>query len=88
MPHVLRYLVLFSDRKRQSVIVRRPDGKIFLYCKGADSVIFSRLDEAHPACTSLAGMKEHVEVCDFFCACVLFQFLLYSFGGALGTGTM
>ncbi|POR32565.1 Phospholipid-transporting ATPase, partial [Tolypocladium paradoxum] len=32
-----------SSRKRMSSIVRMPDGKIILYCKGADSVIYARL---------------------------------------------
>lgn len=32
-----------SARKRMSVIVRTPEGKIKLFCKGADSVIFERL---------------------------------------------
>ncbi|BFZ58522.1 phospholipid transporting ATPase [Savitreella phatthalungensis] len=34
-----------SSRKRMSIIVRKPDGGIRLYCKGADSVIFARLAE-------------------------------------------
>ncbi|GJN67478.1 hypothetical protein PLIIFM63780_004919 [Purpureocillium lilacinum] len=32
-----------SSRKRMSSIVRMPDGRIILYCKGADSVIYARL---------------------------------------------
>ncbi|KAG9311983.1 hypothetical protein JVU11DRAFT_7253 [Chiua virens] len=32
-----------STRKRMSTIVRAPDGKIKLYCKGADTVILERL---------------------------------------------
>lgn len=32
-----------SDRKRMSVIVKTPDGRIHLYCKGADSHILPRL---------------------------------------------
>ena len=32
-----------SSRKRMSMIFRRPDNSIVLYCKGADSVIYSRL---------------------------------------------
>ena len=32
-----------STRKRMSVICRHPDGKIVLYCKGADTVIYERL---------------------------------------------
>ncbi|THH32200.1 hypothetical protein EUX98_g2001 [Antrodiella citrinella] len=36
-----------STRKRMSVIVRSPQGKIILYCKGADSVIYERLRADH-----------------------------------------
>ena len=32
-----------STRKRMSVIVREPEGKILLMCKGADTVITERL---------------------------------------------
>lgn len=32
-----------STRKRMSTLVRGPDGKIKLFCKGADTVIFERL---------------------------------------------
>ncbi|KAL3880445.1 hypothetical protein ACJMK2_032682, partial [Sinanodonta woodiana] len=42
---VLNVLEFTSDRKRMSVIVRTPEGKIMLYCKGADTVIYERLDE-------------------------------------------
>uniref|UniRef100_A0A8C5GLD3 Phospholipid-transporting ATPase n=1 Tax=Gouania willdenowi TaxID=441366 RepID=A0A8C5GLD3_GOUWI len=35
-----------DNRKRMSVVVRTPDGKLRLYCKGADNVIFERLTEA------------------------------------------
>ena len=34
-----------SARRRMSVIVRCPDGKIRLYCKGADTVILDKLSE-------------------------------------------
>lgn len=37
-----------STRKRMSTIVRGPDGKIKLYCKGADTVIMARLSENQP----------------------------------------
>ncbi|GIX83118.1 phospholipid-transporting ATPase IA [Caerostris darwini] len=42
---VLNVLEFTSDRKRMSVIVRCPDGKIKLYCKGADTVIYERLSD-------------------------------------------
>ncbi|GFP54516.1 phospholipid-transporting ATPase DNF1 [Trichoderma asperellum] len=32
-----------STRKRMSTIIRMPDGRIILFCKGADSVIYARL---------------------------------------------
>ncbi|RPB14763.1 phospholipid-translocating P-type ATPase [Morchella conica CCBAS932] len=41
---VLNTLEFNSARKRMSAIIRMPDtGKIFLFCKGADSIIYSRL---------------------------------------------
>lgn len=40
---ILNTIEFNSTRKRMSSIVRMPDGKIILFCKGADSVIYSRL---------------------------------------------
>lgn len=40
---VLNIIEFNSSRKRMSAIVRMPDGKIILFCKGADSIIYSRL---------------------------------------------
>ncbi|CAD0111107.1 unnamed protein product [Aureobasidium uvarum] len=40
---VLNILEFNSSRKRMSAIVRMPNGKIVLFCKGADSTIYSRL---------------------------------------------
>jgi phospholipid-translocating ATPase len=45
---VLKYRLLNliefdSARKRMSVVVRTPDGKIVCICKGADSIIDKRL---------------------------------------------
>lgn len=37
-----------STRKRMSTVVRCPDGKIKLYCKGADTVVLARLSENQP----------------------------------------
>ncbi|KAJ7287299.1 aminophospholipid-transporting P-type ATPase [Mycena rebaudengoi] len=37
-----------STRKRMSTIVRMPDGKIKVYCKGADTVILERLSKNQP----------------------------------------
>ncbi|XP_051513955.1 phospholipid-transporting ATPase IA-like isoform X3 [Myxocyprinus asiaticus] len=41
--HVLEFT---SARKRMSVIMRTPSGKIRLYCKGADTVIYERLADS------------------------------------------
>ncbi|KAI8447594.1 hypothetical protein BY996DRAFT_4566477, partial [Phakopsora pachyrhizi] len=40
---MLQMIAFSSSRKRMSTIVRCPDGKIRLLCKGADSIIMSRL---------------------------------------------
>lgn len=40
---VLHIMEFNSDRKRMSVIIRRPEGQYVLLCKGADSVIYERL---------------------------------------------
>ncbi|ROT40490.1 phospholipid-transporting ATPase [Sodiomyces alkalinus F11] len=37
-----------STRKRMSTIYRCPDGKIRVYCKGADTVILERLNDNNP----------------------------------------
>jgi len=39
----LNTLEFNGARKRMSVIVRAPNGKIYLYCKGADTIIYQRL---------------------------------------------
>lgn len=40
---ILNTIEFNSTRKRMSSIVRMPDGRIVLFCKGADSVIYARL---------------------------------------------
>ncbi|KAK5993921.1 putative phospholipid-transporting ATPase DNF3 [Cladobotryum mycophilum] len=40
---VLDVIEFNSQRKRMSIIIRMPDGRICLFCKGADNVITSRL---------------------------------------------
>uniref|UniRef100_A0AAX7UHE5 Phospholipid-transporting ATPase n=1 Tax=Astatotilapia calliptera TaxID=8154 RepID=A0AAX7UHE5_ASTCA len=47
---LLAILDFNNMRKRMSVIVRSPEGKLTLYCKGADTMIFERL---HPSCNKL-----------------------------------
>uniref|UniRef100_A0A3B3VQK3 Phospholipid-transporting ATPase n=1 Tax=Poecilia latipinna TaxID=48699 RepID=A0A3B3VQK3_9TELE len=43
---LLAVLDFNNVRKRMSVIVRGPDGKMTLYCKGADTIIYERLDHS------------------------------------------
>lgn len=49
---ILDVIEFSSKRKRMSVVVRFPDGRIFVICKGADSVVLPRLKAA-----SLASQK-------------------------------
>ncbi|KAH7104048.1 phospholipid-translocating P-type ATPase [Auriculariales sp. MPI-PUGE-AT-0066] len=43
----LRTLEFTSARKRMSVLLREPNGRVVVYCKGADSIIYSRLSKTH-----------------------------------------
>lgn len=47
--NVLNILEFNSSRKRMSAIMRMPDGKITLFCKGADSIIYERLKAGEQA---------------------------------------
>ncbi|KAI5057196.1 hypothetical protein GOP47_0027211 [Adiantum capillus-veneris] len=40
---ILQLLEFSSARKRMSVVIKDEEGNIFLFCKGADSIIFERL---------------------------------------------
>ena len=46
---VLNTLEFNSSRKRMSAIVRMPDKRLVLFCKGADSIIYSRLRKGEQA---------------------------------------
>ncbi|KAI9179474.1 aminophospholipid translocase [Blastocladiella emersonii ATCC 22665] len=52
---VLNICEFNSTRKRMSAVLRFPDGTIKLYCKGADTVIFERLDHR-------AGANAYVDI--------------------------
>ena len=41
----LQIIEFSSDRKRETIIVKSSEGKILLYCKGADSIIEKRLSK-------------------------------------------
>jgi magnesium-transporting ATPase (P-type)/class 3 adenylate cyclase len=47
-----------SNRKRMSVVVRKPNGKIVMYCKGADDVMIPLLNKNDPKTHST--LKNHL----------------------------
>jgi len=54
---VLDVIEFSSKRKRMSIIVKFPDGKIYIFCKGADSVIQSRFKLASLALQKSSQVK-------------------------------
>ncbi|CAH9129097.1 unnamed protein product [Cuscuta epithymum] len=56
---ILNVLEFNSTRKRQSVVCRYPDGRLVLYCKGADTVIYERLANGDNALKRRT--REHLE---------------------------
>ncbi|KAG5835133.1 hypothetical protein ANANG_G00268910 [Anguilla anguilla] len=55
---LLAILDFNNVRKRMSVIVRNPEGRLTLYCKGADTIVYERL---HPSCSKLMDVTtEHL----------------------------
>ncbi|GAV61079.1 E1-E2_ATPase domain-containing protein/HAD domain-containing protein [Cephalotus follicularis] len=56
---ILNVLEFNSTRKRQSVVCRYPDGRLVLYCKGADTVIFERLADGNTDIKKVT--REHLE---------------------------
>ncbi|KNA17746.1 hypothetical protein SOVF_076110 [Spinacia oleracea] len=56
---ILNVLEFNSTRKRQSVVCRCPDGRLILYCKGADTVIYERLGEGNEDIKK--ATREHLE---------------------------
>ncbi|CAM8938245.1 unnamed protein product [Rhodiola kirilowii] len=57
---ILNVLEFNSTRKRQSVVCRYPDGKLVLYCKGADNVIYERLAYGNDDLKKTT--REHLEI--------------------------
>jgi phospholipid-transporting ATPase len=58
---VLHVLEFTSERKRMSIVVRKPDGRIRLYTKGADSVMCARARSTDTkAEQALAGIQQAV----------------------------
>ncbi|KAI9787904.1 MAG: hypothetical protein M1816_007390 [Peltula sp. TS41687] len=58
---ILNTLEFNSTRKRMSAIVRMPDNRIVLFCKGADSIIYSRLRPGEQSALRQAT-AEHLEM--------------------------
>nr|XP_054586291.1 phospholipid-transporting ATPase ID isoform X1 [Nothobranchius furzeri] len=55
---LLAILDFNNVRKRMSVIVRSPEGKLCLYCKGADTIVYERL---HQSCSKMMDVTtEHL----------------------------
>ncbi|XP_054440070.1 phospholipid-transporting ATPase FetA-like [Pteronotus mesoamericanus] len=60
---LLAILDFSNVRKRMSVIVRTPEDRVMLFCKGADTILYQLL---HPSCTSLQEVTmEHLD--EFAC---------------------
>ncbi|THU71065.1 hypothetical protein C4D60_Mb08t31600 [Musa balbisiana] len=56
---ILNVLEFNSTRKRQSIVCRYPNGRLVLYCKGADTVIYERLSDASNDIRKVT--REHLE---------------------------
>ncbi|KAJ8773740.1 hypothetical protein K2173_006390 [Erythroxylum novogranatense] len=56
---ILNVLEFNSTRKRQSVVCRYSDGRLVLYCKGADTVIYERLAGGNDGIKKVT--REHLE---------------------------
>lgn len=59
---ILDVIEFSSKRKRMSIIVRCPDGRIWLISKGADSMILPRLKLAHLAIQKANEVRQSVEI--------------------------
>lgn len=55
---VLNVLEFTSERKRMSVVVRVPDGRIQLMVKGADTVIYDRLGNQQYADVTMQHLED------------------------------
>ncbi|KAI0188013.1 hypothetical protein EV127DRAFT_137538 [Xylaria flabelliformis] len=58
---ILNTIEFNSSRKRMSAIIKMPDGRIILFCKGADSIIYSRLKRGEQAALRKTT-AEHLEM--------------------------
>lgn len=58
---ILHVIEFSSQRKRMSVVVRLPTGRVVVFCKGADSVIMARLRLAAIADQALARIEQETQ---------------------------
>ncbi|KAH6646172.1 hypothetical protein BKA67DRAFT_526309 [Truncatella angustata] len=59
---ILDVIEFSSKRKRMSIIVRFPDGRVCLICKGADSMILPRLKLANLAMKKVSEVRKSAEL--------------------------
>ncbi|OQO03363.1 hypothetical protein B0A48_11621 [Cryoendolithus antarcticus] len=59
---ILDVIEFSSKRKRMSIVLRCPDGKVWLLCKGADSVLIPRLKQAELAVRTSRDVRRSTEV--------------------------
>ncbi|KAI3397403.1 hypothetical protein diail_10734 [Diaporthe ilicicola] len=59
---ILDVIEFSSKRKRMSIVLRCPDGRIWLISKGADSVILPRLKTAHVALQKAHEVRQSAEL--------------------------
>jgi phospholipid-translocating ATPase len=59
---ILDVIEFSSRRKRMSIVLRCPDGRIWLLCKGADSTIIPRLRTADLAMQKVQDVRKSAEV--------------------------
>jgi len=58
--NVLHVLEFTSDRKKSSVVLRREDGSVVLFCKGADNIIKSRLSSTLNSPKEMEGIDADI----------------------------
>jgi phospholipid-translocating ATPase len=58
---VLHVIEFTSSRKRMSIVVREPDGRICIHCKGADTVICTLLRLSDLAAMQVKALEQEVD---------------------------
>lgn len=57
---ILDVIEFSSDRKRMSIVVRMPDNRVCIFCKGADSIITQRLKQSSMAIEKATKVGQRV----------------------------